>query len=165
MKLLGMSSSKIASVVFLLMTLLIALVLSSFEFLKTNNMAEVPVFKEGHEGIDSMAGEEPPIVPPPTSEQPPVGDEAEEEKVEGFEVDNMRRQYTSLSEAFGMTREYASAMEGFSDRAKHKKEPFSEGADKTKKKPEGFSEGADKMKKKPEGFSEGAAIHKKTTPK
>ena len=147
MKLLGMSSSKIASVVFLLMTLLIALVLSSFEFLKTNNMAEVPVFKEGHEGIDSMAGEEPPIVPPPTSEQPPVGDEAEEKKVEGFEVDNMRRQYTSLSEAFGMTREYASAMEGFSDGAKHKKEPFSEGADKMKKKPEGFSEGAAVPKK------------------
>jgi hypothetical protein len=97
MKLLGISSSKIASVVFLLMTLLIALVLSSFEFLKTNNMAEVPVFKEGHEG---MADEEPLVVEPPTMEEPPVDDEAEseaeEKKVEGFDVDNIKRQYTSL---------------------------------------------------------------------
>lgn len=99
MKLLGISSSKIASVVFLLMTLLIALVLSSFEFLKTNNMAEVPVFKEGHEG---MADEEPLVVEPPAMEEPPVDDEAEaeaeaeEKKVEGFDVDNIKRQYTSL---------------------------------------------------------------------
>ena len=97
MKLLGISPSKIASMAFLLMTLLIALVLSSFEFLKTNNMAEVPVFKEGHEG---MADEEPLVVEPPTMEEPPVDDEAEseaeEKKVEGFDVDNIKRQYTSL---------------------------------------------------------------------
>ena len=96
MKLLGISSSKIASVVFLLMTLLIALVLSSVEFLKTNNMAEVPVFMEGNEG---MADEEPLVAePPPMMEEPPVDDEAEseEKKVEGFDVDNIKRQYASL---------------------------------------------------------------------
>ncbi len=91
MKLLGISSSKIASVVFLLMTLLIALVLSSFEFLKTNNMAEVPVFIEGNEGI---ANEESLVSEPPTMEESP--DEDEDEKVEGFDVDNIKRQYTSL---------------------------------------------------------------------
>jgi hypothetical protein len=95
MKLLGISSSKIASVVFLLMTLLIALVLSSVEFLKTNNMAEVPVFIEGNEG---MADEEPLVAEPPIMEEPPVDDEseAEEQKVEGFDVDNIKRQYTSM---------------------------------------------------------------------
>ena len=94
MKLLGISSSKIASVVFLLMTLLIALFLSSFEFLKTNNMAEVPVFKEGHEG---MADEEPPVTDPPVME-PPVDEEEEEQPIEGFEI---KPNYTSLTEAFG----------------------------------------------------------------
>ena len=99
MKLLGMSSSKIASVVFLLMTLLIALFLSSFEFLKTNNMAEVPVFKEGHE---SMADEESPVIEPPIAEstvvEPHVDEEKEEQNVEGFEI---KPKYTSLTEAFG----------------------------------------------------------------
>ena len=93
MKLLGISSSKIASVVFLLMTLLIALVLSSFEFLKTKNMAEVPVFIEGNEGI---ANEESLVSEPPTMEESPDEDENEDEKVEGFDVDNIKRQYTSL---------------------------------------------------------------------
>ncbi len=99
MKLLGISSSKIASVVFLLMTLLIALFLSSFEFLKTNNMAEVPVFKEGHEG---MADEESPVIEPPIADtpiaEPPVDEEMEEQNVEGFEI---KPNYTSLTEAFG----------------------------------------------------------------
>ena len=49
MKLLGISSSKIASVAFLLITLFLALALSSVEFLKTNNMAVVPMYKEGLE--------------------------------------------------------------------------------------------------------------------
>ena len=49
MKLLGISSGKIASVAFLLVTLFLALFLSQVDFLKTSNVAEVPVF---HEGMD-----------------------------------------------------------------------------------------------------------------
>ena len=104
MKLLGISPSKIASMAFLLMTLLIALVLSSFEFLKTNNMAEVPVFTEGHEGMEQTPDELPPLELPQV-ELPPVeeGDEEKEEpKMEGFSV---TQGYTLLSEAFGQNME------------------------------------------------------------
>ncbi len=108
MKLLGISPSKIASVVFLLMTLLIALVLSSFEFLKTNNMAEVPVFTEGHEGMEHSLDELPPVELPPVElppvELPTVKEEKEEPATEGFSV---TQNYTLLSEAFGQN------MEGF----------------------------------------------------
>ena len=106
MKLLGISPSKIASIAFLLMTLLIALVLSSFEFLKTNNMAEVPVFTEGHEGLEHAPDELPPVELPtvelPTVEE--VKKEKEEPATEGFSV---AQNYTLLSEAFGQN------MEGF----------------------------------------------------
>ena len=51
MKLLGISSGKIASVAFLLVTLFLALFLSSVDFLKTSNIAVVPVFQEGHEDM------------------------------------------------------------------------------------------------------------------
>ena len=67
MKLLGISSSKIASVAFLLVTLFLALALSSVEFLKTNNMAVVPMYKEG---LETEAN-----TPPPTEE-----DKKEEEE-------------------------------------------------------------------------------------
>ena len=71
MKLLGISSSKIASVAFLLITLFLALALSSVEFLKTNNMAVVPMYKEGLETAAPPAEEEKreedetPTTPPP----------------------------------------------------------------------------------------------------
>lgn len=103
MKLLGISPSKIASVAFLLMTLLIALFLSSFEFLKTNNMAEVPVFTEGHEGMEHTPNELPPLELP-QAELPPVEEEKDEPATEGFSV---TQNYTLLSEAFGQN------MEGF----------------------------------------------------
>jgi len=86
---------------FLLMTLLIALVLSSFEFLKTNNMAEVPTFKEGHEGMEHTSHELPPIELPPVA-LPPVEEKKEEPKTEGFSV---TQNYTLLSEAFGQNME------------------------------------------------------------
>jgi len=54
MNLLGISSGKIASIAFLFTTLLLALILSSMEFLKTNNTAEVPVFYEGLEHEEDM---------------------------------------------------------------------------------------------------------------
>jgi hypothetical protein len=54
MKLLGISSGKIASVAFLLVTLFLALFLSGMDFLKTSNVAEVPVFHEGHEGMKKV---------------------------------------------------------------------------------------------------------------
>lgn len=101
MNVLGISPSKIASIAFLLMTLLIALVLSSFEFLKTNNMAEVPVFTEGHEGLEHAPDELPPVELPPVEE---VKKEKEEPATEGFSV---AQNYTLLSEAFGQN------MEGF----------------------------------------------------
>jgi hypothetical protein len=49
MKFLGISSSKIASITFLLVAIFLALFLGSFEFLKSNNIAEVPVLYEGME--------------------------------------------------------------------------------------------------------------------
>ena len=58
MNLLGISSGKIASIAFLFTTLLLALILSSMEFLKTNNTAEVPVFYEGLEDEEEMEGDE-----------------------------------------------------------------------------------------------------------
>jgi hypothetical protein len=54
MKLLGISSGKIASVAFLLVTLFLALFLSGMDFLKTSNVAEVPVFHEGHEDMKKV---------------------------------------------------------------------------------------------------------------
>ena len=102
MNVLGISPSKIASIAFLLMTLLIALVLSSFEFLKTNNMAEVPVFTEGHEGLEHAPDELPPVELPPVEEKDK--DKEEEAATEGFSA---TQNYTLLSEAFGQN------MEGF----------------------------------------------------
>lgn len=106
MKLLGISSSKIASVAFLLVTLFLALALSSVDFLKTSNVAEVPVFYEGHEEKkkEGATGE--------MDETEEESDETEEESdeteeqpgaadtVEGFEVGYQSLPFSSLSEAF-----------------------------------------------------------------
>lgn len=113
MKLLGISSSKIASIAFLLMTLLLALLLSGMEFLKSSNAAEVPVFREGIEGEDDE-DDDPATVPVPATgsekftEGGPADDETEDEtdgftegntpekkKIEGFEIySNTARSYT-----------------------------------------------------------------------
>jgi len=59
MKFLGISSSKIASITFLLVAIFLALFLGSFEFLKSNNIAEVPVLYEGmEEGSEEVMGED-----------------------------------------------------------------------------------------------------------
>jgi len=59
MKFLGISSSKIASITFLLVAIFLALFLGSFEFLKSNNIAEVPVLFEGmEEGSEEVMGED-----------------------------------------------------------------------------------------------------------
>jgi hypothetical protein len=108
MKLLGISSSKIASVAFLLVTLFLALALSSVDFLKTSNVAEVPVFYEGmdkkKEGMDKKKEgmDETEEEPDETEEEP---DETEEEPdetdtVEGFEVGYQSLPFSSLAEAF-----------------------------------------------------------------
>ena len=81
MKLLGISSGKIASVAFLLVTLFLALFLSGMDFLKTSNVAEVPVFHEGHEGMkkpkEGMEEEE---------KEEGMEEEEEEEKEEEVDV-------------------------------------------------------------------------------
>jgi len=87
MKLLGISSGKIASVAFLLVTLFLALFLSQVDFLKTSNVAEVPVF---HEGMKKKEGME---------------EEEEEEKKEGIDEDEEKE---------GMEKEdEVDAVEGF----------------------------------------------------
>jgi len=59
MKFLGISSSKIASITFLLVAIFLALFLGSFEFLKSNNIAEVPVLYEGmEEGSEEVMGQD-----------------------------------------------------------------------------------------------------------
>jgi hypothetical protein len=116
MKLLGISSSKIASIAFLLMTLLFALLLSGMEFLKSSNAAEVPVFREGIEGEDD-GDEDEGSAPAPVTENEKFteggpADEEEEEntdgfaegntpekkKIEGFEIySNTARSYTPFN--------------------------------------------------------------------
>jgi hypothetical protein len=103
MNLLGISSGKIASIAFLFTTLLLALILSSMEFLKTNNTAEVPVFYEGleHEEVDEEATED---ADKKTEDEDEDQDEPEskvegnttkDKKIEGFEVNsNTVRSYT-----------------------------------------------------------------------
>ena len=87
MKLLGISSGKIASVAFLLVTLFLTLFLSQVDFLKTSNVAEVPVF---HEGMKKKEGME---------------EEEEEEKKEGMDEDEEKE---------GMEKEdEVDAVEGF----------------------------------------------------
>lgn len=106
MKLLGISSSKIASVAFLLVTLFLALALSSMDFLKTDTVAEVPVFyegmdekkKEGATGEMDETEEE-------SDETEEESDETEEQPdaadtVEGFDVGYQSLPFSSLSEAF-----------------------------------------------------------------
>ena len=101
MNLLGVSSSKIASVAFLLVTLFLALALSSVDFLKTSNVAEVPVFYEGHEekkeGMDKKKEgmDETEEEPDETEEEPD-----ETDTVEGFEVGYQSLPFSSLAEAF-----------------------------------------------------------------
>ena len=105
MNLLGISSGKIASIAFLFTTLLLALILSSMEFLKTNNTAEVPVFYEGleheedreegdeglTEGADKKAEDEDETEDASETE----GNTTKDKKIEGFEVNsNTVRSYT-----------------------------------------------------------------------
>jgi hypothetical protein len=112
MKLLGISSGKIASVAFLLVTLFLALALSSVDFLKTSNAAEVPVFHEGmdekkKEGMygkkkEGMEEEEEGMEEEEKKgmeDEEPV--EEEEGQVEGFEVGSQSLPFSPLYEAFG----------------------------------------------------------------
>ncbi len=86
MKLLGISSSKIASVAFLLITLFLALALSSVDFLKTNNVATVPSFNEGHENMKQEKKEG-------MEEEKKEG--MEEEKKEGMEEKKNHEGFTN----------------------------------------------------------------------
>jgi hypothetical protein len=72
MKLLGISSSKLAPIAFLFAILVAALILSNVDFLKVANSAMLPSLSEGlTEGADEEEGME--------------GDEKEEEGMEGEE--------------------------------------------------------------------------------
>lgn len=90
MKFLGISSSKIASITFLLVAIFLALFLGSFEFLKSNNIAEVPVLYEGMEEGSEEDMEE--VMEEDTEEGEEMMEEGEEmmeeggEAVEGFDV-------------------------------------------------------------------------------
>jgi hypothetical protein len=105
MKLLGISSGKIASVAFLLVTLFLALFLSGMDFLKTSNVAEVPVFHEGHEGHEGMKK----VKEGMDEEEKKEGmeEEEEEEKKEGMEEDEEK-------EGMEKEEEEVDAVEGFS---------------------------------------------------
>jgi hypothetical protein len=88
MKFLGISSSKIASITFLLVAIFLALFLGSFEFLKSNNIAEVPVLYEGmEEGSEEVMEEvmEEDIEEGMEEEGEEMMEE-DEEAVEGFDV-------------------------------------------------------------------------------
>lgn len=116
MKLLGISSGKIASVAFLLVTLFLALALSSVDFLKTSNIAVVPVFQEGmkkvkegmeeeEEAKEGMEEEEEAKEAKEGLEEDEKTEGLEEEvedKVEGFEVGRQHLPFSSLAEAFGL---------------------------------------------------------------
>jgi len=92
MKFLGISSSKIASITFLLVAIFLALFLGSFEFLKSNNIAEVPVLYEGmEEGSEEVMGED-------------MEDDIEEDTEEGEEM---------MEEGEEMMEEGEEAVEGF----------------------------------------------------
>jgi hypothetical protein len=103
MKLLGISSGKIASVAFLLVTLFLALFLSQVDFLKTSNVAEVPVFHEGHEGMKKKEGME--EEEEKEKKEGMEEEEEEEEKKEGMDEDEEKE---------GMEKEdEVDAIEGF----------------------------------------------------
>ena len=108
MKLLGISSGKIASVAFLLVTLFLALFLSGVDFLKTSNVAVVPVFQEGmKKAKEGMEEEEEEGAKKEGLEEEEEGAkteglEEEEDMVEGFEVGSQRLPFSSLAEAFGI---------------------------------------------------------------
>jgi len=111
MKLLGISSGKIASVAFLLVTLFLALFLSQVDFLKTSNVAEVPVFHEGHEGMkkdDKKEGHE-------GVKKAKEGMEEDEEKKEGMDEDEEKKEGMDEDEEKkeGMEKEEVDAIEGF----------------------------------------------------
>ena len=87
MKFLGISSSKIASITFLLVAIFLALFLGSFEFLKSNNIAEVPVLYEGmEEGSEEVMGEDMEDDIEEDTEEGEEMMEEGEEAVEGFDV-------------------------------------------------------------------------------
>jgi hypothetical protein len=99
MKLLGISSGKIASVAFLLVTLFLALFLSQVDFLKTSNVDEVPVFHEGMKKKEGMEEEE------KEKKEGMEEEEEEEEKKEGMDEDEEKE---------GMEKEdEVDAVEGF----------------------------------------------------
>jgi len=93
MKFLGISSSKIASITFLLVAIFLALFLGSFEFLKSNNIAEVPVLYEGMEEVMEEGSEE------------DIEEGMEEDIEEGMEEDT--------EEGEEMIEEGGEAVEGF----------------------------------------------------
>jgi hypothetical protein len=87
MKFLGISSSKIASITFLLVAIFLALFLGSFEFLKSNNIAEVPVLYEGmEEGSEEVMEEGSEDDMEEDTEEGEEMMEEDEEAVEGFDV-------------------------------------------------------------------------------
>jgi hypothetical protein len=116
MELLGISSGKIASITFLLVTLFLALFLSSVDFLKTNNIADVPIIYEGmddkeedymdDEKIEGMEGEDEEYVDDEEiegmegEEEEYVDDEKikgmDDEIVEGFDVRSQSLQYSLI---------------------------------------------------------------------
>ena len=93
MKLLGISSGKIASVAFLLVTLFLALFLSQVDFLKTSNVAEVPVFQEGmdHKKKEGMDEED---------EEKKEGMDGEDEEKEGMDEEEEKEEELDTVEGF-----------------------------------------------------------------
>jgi hypothetical protein len=96
MKFLGISSSKIASITFLLVAIFLALFLGSFEFLKSNNIAEVPVLYEGMEEGEEV-----------------MEDDMEEDIEEGMEEGSEEVMEEDTEEGEEMMEEGGEAVEGF----------------------------------------------------
>ena len=106
MKLLGISSSKLASIAFLFSILVAALILSNVDFLKFSNSATLPSLSEGlTEGADEEEEEEGMEGEEKEEEEGMEGEEKEKEKektpeeilaaVEGFEgFDKRKSEYT-----------------------------------------------------------------------
>jgi len=101
MKLLGISSSKLASIAFLFSILVAALILSNVDFLKFSNSATLPSLSEG---LTEGADEE--------EEEGMEGEEKEEE--EGMEGEDKEEEKEKTPE------EVLAAVEGFEGFDKHK---------------------------------------------
>jgi|UniRef100_A0A6C0F0F8 hypothetical protein len=100
MKLLGISSSKLAPIAFLFAILVAALILSNVDFLKFSNSATLPSLSEG---LTEGADEE--------EEEGMEGEEKEEEGMEGEEKDKEKEKTPE---------EVLAAVEGFEGFDKHK---------------------------------------------